>query len=56
MKSAVLCGVTQTELKKYSFERINQIAGHNPVKEIEIIETENKEIVLIDMLERRRNS
>ncbi|HPT21127.1 MAG TPA: metallophosphoesterase [Bacteroidales bacterium] len=40
-----------TELRKYPFKEFNQIAGHNPVKEIEILETENKEIVLIDVLE-----
>lgn len=41
----------KTELKNGTLKGFNQIAGHNPVKEMEIIRIENNEIVLIDMLE-----
>jgi hypothetical protein len=39
------------ELENGSLKGLNQITGHNPVKEIEIIKREHKELVLIDMLE-----
>jgi len=41
----------KAELYHYPFKGFNQIAGHNPVDEIEIIKNDNNEIVLIDMLD-----
>jgi hypothetical protein len=41
----------KSELAEYPFEGINQIVGHNRVKQIQKINKHDKEIALIDILE-----